>query len=126
MAMTLEAAEAEQKVRWLAIGKEQERERQLNAHTLATLQETLSIAEIPTVDLVVLGSLVLTEVQRKLLTEFWEIRAQNFYEYKRLEEFEKVVAVLKERRGEEKTAGKTEAGKGEGKGSRRGLRRWGT
>ena len=59
MAMTLEDAERDMKIRWLAKGVADERERLLNAETLASLQ-TLpgGVTEIPGIDEVLVSGVV--------------------------------------------------------------------
>ena len=113
MAMTLEAAEAEYKERLVVRGGDLEREKTLNANTLAALQVNLTVVEIPSIDQVVLSATVLTEVQRKFLTELWDLRAKNYIEFQKLTEVEKMLAVLREKKGEEKTV-KKDGSRGEG------------
>ena len=101
------------KRRMVGRGVGQERERVLNEATMAALRVSGTLTEIPTVDQVVLSATVLTENQRKLLTEFWTMRADNYTEYKNMLEFEKLLVVLREKKGEEKTV-KKEEDRGEG------------
>ena len=113
----MEDAEAEMKRRMLARGVGQERERQLNEATVAALREAGTLTEIPTGEQVVLGSIALTEKQRKLLTEFWTLRAENYSEYHALEEFEKLLVALR-RRKKRRRRRKKETEEKEGRGSK--------
>ena len=85
-AMKLEEAEAEMKRRTMARAVSLEKERLLNEATVAALREAGTLTEIPSVEQVVLGGTVLTEKQRKLLTEFWQLRADKYTEFYKLED----------------------------------------
>ena len=107
--MKLEEAEAEMKRRTMARGVSLERERLLDDSTLAALRETGTWEKIPMADEVVLTGAVFTEKQRKLLAEFWKLRADNYTEYHKLEEFEKTLNVLREKKAEENMGKKEES-----------------